>query len=133
MQHKIKTLIIADSNPGFRKNVNDLLSSYKNIMVVGEAEDGYEVVTQVFDLNPDLILMDFSLKGISGLALTKMIKLELPRVNIILCSIDDCIQYKITADKAGASGCIVKKNIAKDLIRTINEIFTDDSFHSISN
>jgi len=120
---KIKTLLIDDNTP-FRKLLRTFLSAESDIEVVGEAVDGETGLNQAKKLQPDLVLMDVSMKKVNGIKTTNLLKKIMPEVKVIMLSVYDLNEYREAAKANGASSYILKKNMIHELIPAIQATFS---------
>jgi two-component system response regulator NreC len=90
--------------------------------VCGEAKDGSEALRKARELLPDLILLDISMPGQSGLEAARLLRQELPKVKIIIMSQHDPIQLLPRALEAGAHACVDKSRLGPDLFATIKSV-----------
>ena len=118
---KIKVLIV-DDHKLIRRGICTLLNSDEDIEVVGEAADP-EQCLEILQLNkPDVILMDISLDAADGIALTKEITQNNPRVRVIMLSMHLQESYIKRSVQAGADGYILKNSPTEELITAIKEV-----------
>jgi two-component system, NarL family, nitrate/nitrite response regulator NarL len=108
MNKKPLRILLADDHALFRKGIAALLSSRPDVVIVGEAGDGEQAVALAQRTMPDLIFMDIGLPLISGLEAIRIIKKQLPGIQIIVLTISDNDQDLITAIKNGAQGYLLK-------------------------
>lgn len=108
-------VLLVDDQMLFRKAIAAYLSSYADIKVVGDAENGLQAVEKAKELNPDLILMDISMPECDGLEATKKIKAIMPEVKIIMLTISDEDKDLFEAIKSGAQGYLLKNMHPEDL------------------
>jgi DNA-binding NarL/FixJ family response regulator len=117
----IKVLIV-DDNVDFRRRLREFLAAEPDIEVVGEANDGQEAVSKTTALAPDVVLMDVRMAGTNGLSATRQIKDRLPQVRIIMLSRFDVQEYRDAALASGASGYVVKRALAGELLPAIRAV-----------
>lgn len=105
----IRVLLVDDYAP-IRQMLRDALQSLpgRDVEVIGEAADGEEGVRLASLLRPDLVIMDISLPGISGLEATRRIKQELPSVEVAVLTTHDDELYRRAARDAGALAYVTK-------------------------
>lgn len=115
------TLLVVDDHVLVRQGIVRLLSDTEGIDVVGEASDGWEAVNKARDLKPSLILMDLFLPKMSGVEATRVIKREMPTVDIIMLTASDLEEDIYQAVTAGAKGYVVKTTNHADLVRQIRQ------------
>lgn len=118
-------ILIVDDNPDFCKRVRDFLADNPEISVLGEASDGEEAISKALDLKPDLVLMDVRMAGMNGLDATQQLKDEFPQMSIIILSAYDLYEYREAARIRGASGYVVKMNMAEELLPTIQRVLAE--------
>jgi len=117
-------LLIADDHTIVREGLKQILADTPNISVVGEANSGQEVIKKVAVGNFDLVLLDISLPGMSGLDVLKQIRLLKPDLPVLILSMYPEEQYAIRSLKAGASGYLTKESAPEELIRAIRKVAT---------
>lgn len=99
----IRTLLVDDEQPA-RERLRQLLSAHADLDVVGEAEDGVQAVERIAELNPDLVLLDIQMPGLSGLEVAA--SLGRPRPAIIFCTAFE--QYAVDAFELHAVDYLLK-------------------------
>jgi PAS domain S-box-containing protein len=114
----IKILIVDDSRL-FRERIRAFLAASPDIVVVGEAEDGQEVLGKARELQPDVMLMDVKMGRVSGLTATGLLKRELPHIQVIILSLYDLEAYREAAESMGASAYVSKRHLADELLPAI--------------
>jgi two-component system invasion response regulator UvrY len=115
-------ILIADDHPIVREGYKKILSDTPDMIVADEAENGQEVLSYVRKKNYDLILLDISMPGRSGLEILKELKNERPRLPVLILSIYPEEQYAVRAFRAGASGYLTKASAPNELISAIRKI-----------
>lgn len=115
-------VLIVDDHTLVRSGISQLLSSEKNIEVIGEAESGEEAVKLASELMPTVILMDIKMPGIGGLEATIRIMRKHPDIRIlVLTSVTSSI-YTNRLFQAGALGYVTKNAPAEQLITAIKKV-----------
>jgi DNA-binding NarL/FixJ family response regulator len=115
-------ILIADDSDIVRRGIASLLSAEMNLNVCGEARNGLEALQKAQELQPDLILLDVSLPDINGLEVARRLRLEVPKVKILVISQHDPVQLLPRVMVAGGDGCLDKSRLAADLVVTIEGI-----------
>lgn len=118
----IKILIVDDITET-RENIKRLLYFEKDMMIVGEAADGQEAVTQTEKLNPDILLMDINMPVMDGITATEKISLQYPKTAIIIMSVQGEQEYLKKAMVAGAREYMVKPFSTDELVDTIRKVY----------
>jgi len=116
-------ILIADDNPMVRRGIAALLSSDAECEVCGEAADSPETLSKAGNLRPDLILLDVSMPGASGLETARLLRRQLPSVKILILSQHDPDQLRGPSLEAGAQGCVDKSRVGTDLLFAIKSMF----------
>jgi CheY-like chemotaxis protein len=117
--------LIVEDNAAFRRTLRSLLGERFPTMVIDEAGDAEQALSQIRNRTPDLIFMDIRLPGRSGLELTREISCDYPRPRIVILTSYDLPEYRTAALESGASyfltkGSVTTEEIAK-LVRSISE------------
>ena len=115
-------IVLADDHGIVRQGLKLLIDSQPEMTVVGEAADGEEVINQAQALNPDLVVMDVSMPGMSGLIATRMLKQLQPDVAIIILTRHDEDTYLEELLRAGASGYVLKQSPPPELLQAIRAV-----------
>lgn len=117
-------ILIADDNEYVRRGVRNILAPVTDWKVCGEAKDGTEAVQQAAALLPDLILLDVSMPGISGLEVARLVRRQVPETKILVMSQHDPALLLPHAMEAGADGCIDKNRLSTHLLPAIESTET---------
>jgi len=115
-------VMIADDHTLVREGLRQLLAATADIRVEGEATTGDEALELVRANNYDLAVLDMSMPGIAGLELIKRVRLEKPRLRVLVLSMHGEQQYAARALKAGAAGYLTKDSASAQLVGAIRKI-----------
>lgn len=115
-------ILIADDHTLVRDGLKRILAAASDLTVAGEAVDGDQALARVRAEEFDLVLLDLSMPGLSGVDLIKRLKLERPRLKILVLSMHGEQQYAVRAYKAGASGYLTKDSASAELVSAIRKI-----------
>jgi DNA-binding NarL/FixJ family response regulator len=123
-------VVIADDHTILREGLRQLLTSAPDIEVAGEAADGFEVMARVRGEPFDVLILDMSMPGRSGIELIKLVKAERPKLRILVLSMHEEEQYAVRSIKAGASGYMTKDSAGTQLVNAIRKVATGGAFIS---
>ncbi|MDB5861298.1 MAG: two component transcriptional regulator, LuxR family [Ramlibacter sp.] len=123
-------IVIADDHAIVREGLKRIVSSGQDLELVGEAADGTEVMQRVRELAFDVLVLDLSMPGRSGMELIKLVKAEQPRLRILILSMHQEMQYAIRAIKSGASGYLTKDSAPAQLEQAIRKIAAGGAYIS---
>ena len=115
-------VLIADDHAVVREGIKRILADTEDISVRGEAVDGPELLSMAAQGDWDVILMDLSMPGTSGLDALQQIREQNPELPILVLSIHPEDQYGVRALTAGASGYIQKTSPPSDLVQAIRTV-----------
>jgi DNA-binding NarL/FixJ family response regulator len=123
-------VVIADDHNLFREGVKVLLSQEPDIVIVGECNDGQELLNWLADHTPDVILLDINMPGIDGLSAAKQVKTTTPDIQILALSMS--LEDRHIADmlSAGANGYLLKTAGREELVSAIKAVHARDSYFS---
>ena len=124
---KIRVFLV-DDHLILREGIRSLLGKVPDIEIVGEADEGGEAVAKVEQLVPDVVLMDITMPGMSGLEATQQIKQKYPQVKVLILTIHETNQYLSQMLQAGASGYVVKTTATSELISAIRAVHQGDVY-----
>ena len=119
-------IVVADDHPVVRFGVKNMLTAEPGFEVVGEAEDGDDAVTQVLELEPDVLLLDVQMPRLPGIEAMRAIMSKSPRVKIILLTSTITTQQVIEALQIGARGIVLKDSVAGDLNESLRAVVSGD-------
>ncbi len=126
----IKILIVEDHKI-VREGLSRIISTNKNLKIVGEIDSGESVIKYTSKLNPDVILMDIKLPKISGIETTEKIlksSKHKKKPKIIILSMYDDEVHIIESLKAGASGYITKDCTSEEIVEAINRVIKGEIY-----
>ncbi len=115
-------IMVADDHAVVREGLKQILADNTEIVVAGEAKDGQEVLEKVRKGGWDLILLDIAMPGRGGIDTLKELKVENPKLPVLVLSMYPEDQYAIRALKAGASGYLTKGSAPEELIAAIEKV-----------
>jgi DNA-binding NarL/FixJ family response regulator len=115
-------VLLVDDESLVRRILKQILASYPDMELVGEASTGYEAITLVERLHPDIVVMDIRMPGLDGIAAAREITVKYPDVKIIGLS-EYAYGYNTDAmQKAGAAGVYHKSNAFEELYPAIKKV-----------
>lgn len=126
MAQKIRILLV-DDHTLLRQGTVELLQHEGDIEVIGQAANGQEAVQLAHQLQPDIVIMDVRMPGMSGVEATRQIRIDLPHIQVLVLTAYDNDQYVFSLLQAGASGYLLKTAPASDLIRSIRQVSAGES------
>ncbi|PLX11799.1 MAG: DNA-binding response regulator [Marinilabiliales bacterium] len=123
-------LIIADDHQIVRDGIKSLLENEKEIEIIAEASNGNEVIQLVNDQNPDIVLLDISMPGLSGLEVAEVLQTEHPECKTLFLSMYINEEYILGAIKSGAKGYLPKNTTKSELLDAIHAIIKGKEYFS---
>lgn len=118
----MKRVVIADDHAIVREGLKRLVNDAGEMQVVAEACSGTEVMEQVRALEFDLLMLDLSMPGKSGLELVRWVRAERPALRILVLSMHEELQYAVRAIKAGANGYLTKESAPSLLVQALRKV-----------
>jgi two-component system invasion response regulator UvrY len=117
----IKTFV-ADDHVIVRQGLKQIVADTHDIVVAGEASDGYEVLDKVLRNDYDVVLLDITMPGRSGLDILSELKSRKPKLPVLVLSIHPEEQYATRVLKAGAAGYLTKASASEELVAAIRKV-----------
>jgi len=121
-------VLIADDHTILRQGLRALLDAQEDLEVVGEAADGERAVQLSRTLSPDVVVMDITMPGLDGLAATRAIKRDVPGAQVLILTMHESDEYFFRVLEAGASGYVLKRAAASDLVDAIRVVARGEVF-----
>ncbi len=115
-------ILIVDDSDFARTGLKMLLVGRPDCEICGEANDGKQAIMKAIDLNPDLIILDYSMPGMDGLHVAQEIHKALPATLILICTLFPSLELEKEAMKYGVRHVISKFEMSKSLVAVIEGI-----------
>jgi DNA-binding NarL/FixJ family response regulator len=130
----VKTIqvVLADDHALVRAGIRALLERIDKVEVVGEAGDGQQALKLIEELNPDVVLLDLTMPGLSGFEVLKETSERFPDVNMIVLSVHDSEEYAFHALRSGAVGYLPKSAASDELEVAIQQVLRGEKYLSPS-
>ncbi len=119
---KIKCLLV-DDHILFRQGIRRLLESESDIEVVGEASNAVEAVAKSRELQPDVVLFDIGMPGLSSFEAVRHIRKDMPNTKIIFLTMYNDEEYLIQGLEAGAVGYVLKEAAVSQLLTAVRNVY----------
>jgi DNA-binding NarL/FixJ family response regulator len=123
-------IIIADDHPIVRAGMKQIISEASDLMVAGEASDGHKLLHKIKKENFDVVVLDITMPHMDGLDVLKQLKIEKPKLPVIILSIHPENQYALRVLKAGASAYITKASAPDELVNAIRKVYRGGKYIS---
>ena len=119
MKKDIRILLV-DDHQVVREGLQHMLKQEEDMEIVGQSADGFEALSQVEMLSPNIVLMDIKMPGVDGIELTRQLKEKQPACNVIMLTLYD--EYLAEAMEAGAVGYLLKDAKRAELTQAIRQV-----------
>ncbi len=123
-------IVIADDHQLFIDGIKSILSKEIGIQIVGEANNGLELVKCIEASKPDVVLTDIRMPIMDGITVTRTLRKEHPNVAVLAVSMYDQSVDVIEMLEAGAKGYVTKNVEKKELLEAIHTLYKGDSYIS---
>jgi DNA-binding NarL/FixJ family response regulator len=115
-------ILIADDHAVVRQGIRQILSDAPELEVVAEASNGLDVLEQVSGMGVDVVILDLSMPGLSGLETVKKLRQDYPNVRILVLSMHPEEQYAVRVMKWGAAGYLTKDSAPEELVAAVRSV-----------
>lgn len=120
-QDKVR-ILVADDHALIREGLRKILELEDDLVVVGESQDGPTTLAKARELRPDVITLDVSMPGMSGLEVAARLREELPEVKVVILTVHDGSDYLLDAVRAGGQAYLLKDSEPALLIEAIRTV-----------
>jgi len=115
-------IMLVDDHPVMRQGLVQLINQEPDLSICGQYEDAATAFAAIPTLNPDLAIIDLSLKGSSGLELVKSSRASFPKLRLLVLSMHDETLYAERVLRAGAAGYIMKEEATENVLAAIRQV-----------
>lgn len=122
MTAPIKRVLIVDDHDALRRGIRALIETRPNFIVVAEAASGHAAIEEARRTAPDIAIIDYSLPELNGLDLTVALKRELPRMEILVYTMQGRDEIITGVLKAGARGYVMKSDSEEHLLAALDAL-----------
>jgi len=122
-------ILVVDDHSVVRQGIITLLEDEEDILIVGEASDGDEVLESVKMTNPDVVLLDLTMPRMSGLDAIKALVPIYPHVRILVFSMHNNPDYILSAVKSGAAGYLLKDTGRDEILRAVRSVAAGELYY----
>lgn len=123
-------VLLVDDHAIVREGLRMVLAAEQSIEVIGEAGDGREALDLVDGLRPDVVVMDIAMPNLNGLEATQQIVRRYPAVRVVILTMHENQQYLLQIIRAGATGCVLKRSMGRELVTAIESAARGESYFS---
>lgn len=123
-------ILLADDHPLVRRGLRNLLEAEAGFSVVGEAQDGLQVVQLAQAFHPDIVVMDLMMPNLNGLEALKQVRKHSPKTRVIVLSMQSADPYVLEAFRAGASGYVLKDSAPDEILHAIHASLLNNKYLS---
>ena len=123
-------VLLVDDHALVRAGIRALIGMIDDVDVVAEAGDGAEALRQIEKLQPDVVLLDITMPGMTGFDVLKQVSSRFPHVRVIMLTMHEAREYAIQALRAGAAGFISKSAAAAELKQAIQTVVEGKTYIS---
>lgn len=124
------SVVLANDHTIVRDGLRALLEANSEIQVVGDAADGRQVVSQVRELQPDVVIMDISMPEQNGIDATRQILETFPQVRVIILSMLGTADNVFHALQAGVRGYLLKESAGREVMDAVQSVYAGELYFS---
>jgi DNA-binding NarL/FixJ family response regulator len=121
-------VFLADDHAVVREGLKALINSQAGMEVVGEAADGRTACTKVEEIRPDVVVMDVTMPDLNGVQATRELRGRCPDVKVLALTVHEERSYLRDLIEAGASGYVLKRSAAEDLVHAVQVVARGDMY-----
>ena len=121
-------IVLADDHAIVRAGLKAVISGHPDMEVVGEAAGGMAAIERTSELHPDVVVMDVSMPDVNGVEATREIRRRWPDVRVLALTVHEDRSYLRDLTEAGASGYVLKRSAAEDLVHALKVVARGDTY-----
>lgn len=121
------SIVVYEDNSRLRDSIANLITFSDGLLLLGAFPDALQIETQTRELQPEVILMDIDMPGMSGIEAVQRVRCFNPDVQIIMITIFDDNQHVLDSIIAGANGYLLKKEISDQLQQAIGQVMNNEA------
>ncbi len=121
-------ILIADDHTVVREGLKQILTGVSGVTQIDGVTDGNELMEKIKEKDYDVVVLDISMPGKSGLEVLKELKILKPKLPVLMLSIHPEGQYAVRVLKAGASGYLTKDSASEELVTAVEKIFSGQKY-----
>jgi DNA-binding NarL/FixJ family response regulator len=115
-------IVLVDDHPLVRQGIKTIIAEKSELAVVGELQDGLELLECLKNRLPQMVILDISLPHLGGIEATRLIKSSHPEIKVLILTLHDRREYVDQARLAGAEGYLLKDEVIKELLPAIEAL-----------
>lgn len=123
-------ILLADDHQVVLDGLRSLLSHEEDMTVVGQANDGLQVLPAVLQLHPDVLVLDLMMPGLNGLEVSRQMREKAPQTKVIVLSMHSSDAYVVEALRNGVAGYVLKQAASRSLIDALRAVRTGERYLS---
>ncbi len=123
-------VLLVDDHAIVREGLRLVLAAEPDIDVIAEAGDGREALDLVERLNPEVVVMDIAMPNLNGLEATTQIRRRFPQIHVVILTMHENELYFNQILKAGATGCVLKRSMGRELVTAIQAAARGENYFS---
>ena len=121
-------VFLADDHAIVREGLKALINGQAGMEVVGEAADGRTACARAKEIRPDIVVMDVSMPELNGVQATRELRAQCPDVKVLALTVHEERSYLRDLMEAGASGYVLKRSAAEDLVHAVQVVARGDVY-----
>jgi DNA-binding NarL/FixJ family response regulator len=125
-----RRVFLVDDHPVLRDGLRCLLEAEPDLVVCGEAENARKAIDRISATSPEIVIVDISLPGSSGIELIKGLRNRFPSLKLLMLSMHDEALYAERALRAGAKGYVMKQAPTEQLLAAIRKVLRNEIYLS---
>jgi len=115
-------IVLVDDHPLVRQGIKTIIAEQSELAVVGELQDGLELLDCLKNRLPQMVILDISLPHLGGIEATRLIKSSHPEIKVLILTLHNRREYVDQARLAGAEGYLLKDEVIKELLPAIEAL-----------
>ena len=127
IDNKIRTIVV-DDHALIREGLNRIISFEEDLIICGQFRNGEELINNMKNYNPDVILLDINMPGKNGIETLKTLKILYPDIKVVMLTVENDKKTIMESIDIGADAYILKESAGSEIVNAIRNVYLGEKY-----